>query len=128
VRLSLYKRIAAAPSEAALDELTAELHDRFGPLPPAAQNLLRIAKLKLRARALGVRRLDLGPQGGSVLFEERSAVDPTLLVHMIQKNAREYRLEGPLKLRVSRPLPAESARFEFAAQLLRRLGEPPRVH
>jgi transcription-repair coupling factor (superfamily II helicase) len=128
VRLSLYKRIAAAPSEAVLDELTAELHDRFGPLPAAAQNLLRIAKLKIAARALGVRRLDLGPQGGSVLFEERSGVDPTTLVHMIQKSAREYRLDGPLKLRVSRSLPAESARFEFAAQLLRRLGEGPRVH
>ncbi|HWX70146.1 MAG TPA: transcription-repair coupling factor [Steroidobacteraceae bacterium] len=128
VRLSLYKRIAAAPSEASLDELTAELHDRFGPLPPAAQNLLRIAKLKLRARAIGVRRLDLGPQGGSVLFEERSAVDPSTLVRMIQKGAREYRLEGPLKLRVSRQLPAENARFEYAAQLLRSLGERPRIH
>jgi transcription-repair coupling factor (superfamily II helicase) len=128
VRLSLYKRIAAAPSETALDELIAELHDRFGPLPPAAQSLLRIAKLKLHARALGVRRLDLGPQGGSVLFEERSGVDPATLVRLIQKGAREYRLEGPLKLRVSRALPAESARFEFAAQLLRRLGEPARIH
>src|SRR6516165_5047220 len=128
VRLSLYKRIAAADSDLALDELTAEIHDRFGPLPAAAQNLLRIAKLKLHARALGVRRLDLGPQGGSVLFEERSGVDPGTLVHMIQKGAREYRLEGPLKLRVSRALPAESARFEFAAQLLRRLGEPARIH
>jgi len=128
VRLSLYKRIAAAPGEAALDELTAELHDRFGPLPPAAQNLLRIAKLKIRARTLGVRRLDLGPQGGSVLFEERSAVDPSTLVRMVQQGAREYRLEGPLRLRVSRALPAESARFDFATQLLRRLGERPQVH
>ena len=80
------------------------------------------------SRALGVRRLDLGPQGGSVLFEERSGVDPATLVRLIQKGAREYRLEGPLKLRVSRALPAESARFEFAAQLLRRLGEPARIH
>ena len=75
-----------------------------------------------------MRRLDLGPQGGSVLFEERSGVDPATLVRMIQKSSREYRLEGPLKLRVSRPLPAEGARFEFAAQLLQRLGEQPRVH
>ena len=127
VRLSLYKRIAAAADDAALDELTAELHDRFGPLPPAAQNLLRIARLKLRARALGVRRLDLGPQGGSVLFEERARVDPATLVRMIQTGPREYRLEGPLKLRVTRALPAESARFEFAAQLLQRLGEPARL-
>ncbi|HXW74328.1 MAG TPA: transcription-repair coupling factor, partial [Steroidobacteraceae bacterium] len=128
VRLSLYKRIAAADNDAALDDLTAELHDRFGPLPPAAQNLLRIAKLKLKARALGVRRLDLGPQGGSVLFEERSGVDPATVVRMIRQGAREYRLEGPLKLRVSRQLPAEGARFEYAAQLLQRLGEAPRVH
>jgi len=55
-------------------------------------------------------------------------VDPATVVRLIQKSAREYRLEGPLKLRVSRALPAESARFEFAAQLLRRLGEPARIH
>jgi transcription-repair coupling factor (superfamily II helicase) len=128
VRLSLYKRIAAAASATELDDLTAELHDRFGPLPAAAQNLLRIAKLKLSARALGVRRLDLGPQGGSVSFEERSEVDPATLVRMIHQDSRQFRLEGPLKLRVSRQLPAESARFEFAAQLLKRLGEPARAH
>jgi transcription-repair coupling factor (superfamily II helicase) len=128
VRLSLYKRIAAADSDSALDDLMAELHDRFGPLPPAAQSLLRIARLKLGARALGVRRLDIGPQGGTVLFEERSGVEPATLVRMIQKGGREFRLEGPLKLRVSRQLPAESARFEFAAELLRRLGEPARLH
>jgi len=126
VRLSLYKRIAAAAHAEALDELTAELHDRFGALPPAAQNLMRIARLKLTARALGVRRLDLGPQGGSVLFEERSAIDPATVVRLVQKSAREYRLDGPLRLRVSRQLPAESARFEYAAQLLQRLGEAPR--
>jgi transcription-repair coupling factor (superfamily II helicase) len=128
MRLSLYKRIAAADSDAALDDLSAEIHDRFGPLPPVAQSLLRIAKLKLTARALGVRRLDLGAQGGSVLFEERSRIDPATVVRMIQTGAREYRLEGPLKLRVSRQLPTENARFEFAADLLRRLGEAPRVH
>ena len=128
VRLSLYKRIAAADSGSALDDLMAELHDRFGALPPAAQSLLRIARLKLLARALGVRRLDLGPQGGTVVFEQRSGVEPATLVRMIQKGGREFRLEGPLKLRISRQLPAESARFEFAAELLRRLGERPRLH
>ena len=34
VRLGLYKRIAAAETDEALDELTAEIYDRFGPLPP----------------------------------------------------------------------------------------------
>jgi len=128
VRLSLYKRIAAATSESELDELAAELYDRFGPPPTAAQNLLRIAKLKLTARALGVRRLDLGPQGGSVLFEERTRIDPANLVRLIERGAREYRLDGPLRLRIARALPAEGGRFEFATELLRRLGESATLH
>jgi transcription-repair coupling factor (superfamily II helicase) len=125
VRLSLYKRIAAADSAAALDDLSAELHDRFGPLPPAASSLLRIARLKLIARALGIRRLDLGPQGGSVLFEPHASVEPATLVRLIRERPREYRLDGPLKLRVTRALPADEARFEHAAHLLRELGARP---
>ena len=123
VRLTLYKRIAAAHDAAALDELTAELVDRFGPLPPAAHNLLHLARLKLKALALGVRRLDLGAQGGYVLFEERNTIDPATVIRMIQRQPREFRLEGSLRLKVSRTLPKELERFEFAAQLLQRLGE-----
>jgi transcription-repair coupling factor (superfamily II helicase) len=122
VRLVLYKRIAAAESEAALDELTAEIVDRFGSLPVAAQNLLRVARLKLSARALGVRRLDFGPQGGYILFEERNSIDPPIVIRLLQKYPREYRLENPLKLRISRAMQTEEARFQFATDLLRRLS------
>jgi transcription-repair coupling factor (superfamily II helicase) len=123
VRLVLYKRIASAQSAAALDELTAELVDRFGSLPGPAHNLLRIARLKLRARALGVRRLDLGAQGGYVLFESQNGVDPAVVIRLIQRQPSEFRLEGSLRLRISRALTAEAARFEFAGELLGRLGQ-----
>ena len=116
------------PSDAALDELTAELHDRFGPLPPAAQNLLRIARLKLRARALGVRRLDLGPQGGSVLFEERSRVDPATLVRMIQTGHARVPPRGAAEAaRLARAAGRERALrvCRAAAAAARRTGAPP---
>ena len=121
VRLGLYKRIAAAESAEALDDLTAEIHDRFGALPPPAQSLIRIAKLKLTARTIGIRRLDIGPQGGSVTFEERNTIDPGTVVRLMQQAPREYRLEGPLRLRITRAIPAEEARFEFGASLMKRL-------
>ncbi len=41
---------------------------------------------------------------------------------MIQMNPRVYKLEGPLKLRVTRPMQTEETRFEYAADLMKRLG------
>jgi transcription-repair coupling factor (superfamily II helicase) len=121
VRLALYKRIAAAESDDELDELAAEIIDRFSMPPPQAQNLLRIARLKLASRALGIRRLDLGPQGGYIIFEEKNSIDPAAVIRMLQKSPREYRLDGPLKLRISRPMEKEDVRFDFATDLLKRL-------
>jgi transcription-repair coupling factor (superfamily II helicase) len=122
VRLALYKRIAASESEQDIDDLAGEIIDRFSMPPPQAQNLLRIARLKLAARALGIRRLDLGPQGGYVIFEEKNSIDPAAVIRMLQKAPREYRLEGPLKLRISRPMEKEEVRFDFATDLLKRLA------
>ncbi|MFM7397290.1 MAG: transcription-repair coupling factor [Gammaproteobacteria bacterium] len=121
VRLALYKRIAAAADDAALEELTAELVDRFGELPPQTQNLLRNARLRLIARRLGIRRLDFGAHGGHVLFEAENQIDPKAVIRLIQDRSREYRLEGTLKLRVSRDLDDEAERYEFVAQLLDKL-------
>ena len=122
VRLALYKRVAAAPDDEALDSLLAELADRFGELPAPAQHLLRIARLRLAARRLGLRRVDFGAQGGHLQFEAQNTIDPKTVIALLQSSPREYRLEGPLKLRVSRPLADETTRYEFVAALLQRLG------
>ena len=122
VRLALYKRIAAAADEDALDGMLVELTDRFGEPPTPARNLLRTARLRLVARRLGLRRVDFGTHGGQIQFEPQNSIDPKKVVALLQSNPREYRLEGPLKLRVSHPLVDETERFEFVTALLQRLG------
>jgi transcription-repair coupling factor (superfamily II helicase) len=129
MRLALYKRLAAAPDNAAIDSLTEEIVDRFGPLPPAATNLLRVARLKLLARALGIRRLDLGREGGYLLFEATNQVDPRAVIRLVQHPDRDYRLDGPLKLRISVETEDDAERFAFAEKLmveLRTAGPEPR--
>ena len=125
VRLAMYKRLAAAPDNAGIDTLTEEIVDRFGPLPPPATNLLRVARLKLAARAIGIRRLDLGPQGGYALFEEQNQVDPRAVIRLVQHPDRDYRLEGALKLRISVETDEGSERFEFAENFLNQLKGTP---
>jgi hypothetical protein len=57
-----------------------------------------------------------------VTFEEKNSIDPATVVRMVQKGPRDYRLEGPLKMRLMRQLPAEENRFVFADALLKLLG------
>jgi transcription-repair coupling factor (superfamily II helicase) len=121
LRLALYKRIAAAPGDSEIDELTSEIVDRFGELPPQAANLLRIARLRVRARRLGVRRMDFGSHGGYLVFEAQNSVDPKAVLRLIQDRSRRFRLDGPLKLRVSANLDTDAERFEFVAGLLGQL-------
>jgi transcription-repair coupling factor (superfamily II helicase) len=49
LRLQLYRRLSGLTSEKELDELHAELEDRFGSLPEKAENLFFQLRLKLHA-------------------------------------------------------------------------------
>jgi transcription-repair coupling factor (superfamily II helicase) len=118
LRLVLYKRIASSTTPEALRDLHVELIDRFGLLPTPAKNLLRVSEMRLKARALGIRRIDLGPQGGKVLFQAQPNVDPMAVVRLIQEQPKTYRLEGQDALRVSLSLADAESRFRAVQSLL----------
>jgi transcription-repair coupling factor (superfamily II helicase) len=67
-RVLAYRRIAAAASPDAVEAIAADLAERFGQLPPPAEELLAIARIKALAAELGVTnvhlargRVSLGP-------------------------------------------------------------------
>jgi len=120
-RLIMYKRIASAGSSDALRVLQAEMIDRFGLLPPPLKTLFRIAELKLKASRLGIRKIDIGANGGRLLFGESPDVDPAAVVRLIQSEPGTYRLVGTDKLRISMELEDVEARAEAVEALLDRL-------
>ena len=122
LRLVLYKRIAAAADGEALDELAAEMIDRFGPLAAPIENLYRVTRLKLAASALGLRRLDVGPQGGLVDFGTEHKVEPATVMKLVQKEAKSYRLDGPTRLRFTRKAETPAERFKVAREVLAALA------
>ena len=58
LRMSMMKRLAQAMDMKELARLRAELKDRFGPLPPPANRLLKMAELRIRCAAAGFSRVD----------------------------------------------------------------------
>jgi len=124
-RLTLYKRIASARDTDALRELQVEMIDRFGLLPEPVKNLFAAAALKLGANALGIRKLDLGENGGRIVFKPNPNVDPMAVIKLIQSQPKTYALDGPDKLRVRMPLPGAAERLGAAQNLLRVLAARP---
>jgi len=122
-RLTLYKRIANARDAGELRELQVEMIDRFGLLPEAVKNLFAITELKLTATALGIRKLELGENGGRVVFESQPSIDPMAIITMIQKQPKLYAMDGPDKLKVKLPLPEAVDRFNAAKGLLMALSK-----
>ncbi|MEF9981335.1 MAG: transcription-repair coupling factor [Glutamicibacter sp.] len=55
LRLEAYRNIAQAETDEALGEVRDELVDRYGKLPTPVENLMRVAALRIRARAAGLR-------------------------------------------------------------------------
>jgi transcription-repair coupling factor (superfamily II helicase) len=123
-RLIMYKRIANASNDDTLDDLQAEMIDRFGSLPDATRNLFRITRLKLKAQALGIEKIDAHEKGGRIEFGSEPKVDPLTLVKLIQNQPQLYRLEGADKLRFALDLADNNQRIEQINLLLDRLGKP----
>jgi transcription-repair coupling factor (superfamily II helicase) len=117
-RLILYKRIANATTSEELRELQVEMIDRFGLLPGPAQTLFRTTELKLRARPLGVRKIELGPAGGRLLFNPEPAIEPAAVLKLIQTQPQIYRLDGQDKLRITAVLPDTASRLAAVEYLL----------
>ena len=122
LRLTLYKRISAAPDADALRDLQIEMIDRFGLLPEPARNLFATAELKLQATRLGISKFDLAAGGGRIHFVEKPAIDPVAVIQLIQGQPKHYRMDGHDKLRISLDLPDATARFNAARGLLTMLA------
>ena len=118
----LYKRISATETDDELRELQVELIDRFGLLPEASKNLMRIAGIKRRAAALGIEKIDAADAGGYLVFGPESRIDPVALVQLVQNDSRRYRLQGSHRLLIKDDLVDIEKRFGTIEDLLQRLA------
>ena len=99
-RLRLYKKIAGTASEAAIDEVRAEMEDRYGAPPDATVYLLEAARLRLECERMGIAQVDRKRSELQIRFMENAAVDPQHLMRLVARNAKrgaQFTPQGLLK-------------------------------
>lgn len=87
-RMDIYRRLSRVASPAEVQQMRAELRDRFGPLPEPAVNVLRLVELKVRSLAAGVDKVDVD-RGGRlhVSFSSDRVPDRTRLAAIADRFA-----------------------------------------
>jgi transcription-repair coupling factor (superfamily II helicase) len=118
VRMNLYRRLAGLTERGEIDAFAAELIDRFGSLPDAAENLLQVVALKALCRNAGVDKVDAGPKGAVVGFHNDFFANPAGLVAWLSAHQDTAKLRPDHKLVFKRRWDTPHARLEGARYLV----------
>ncbi|MBX3587750.1 MAG: transcription-repair coupling factor [Ramlibacter sp.] len=123
LRLSFYKKLATAKTTDQIDALLEEIVDRFGKLPPQAQTLIDVHRLRVLAKPYGVVKVDAAPGVITITFRPNPPIDSMRIIELIQKN-KHIKLAGNEKLRIERELKEPKDRAQMVRDVLRSLGQP----
>ena len=123
LRLSFYKKLATAKTTDQIDTLLEEIVDRFGKLPPQAQTLIDVHRLRVIARPYGVVKVDAAPGVIHITFRKDPPIEALRIIELVQKN-KHIKLAGNEKLRIERELKDPKDRAQMVRDVLRSLGQP----
>ena len=99
-RLRLYKKIAGAASEVAVNEVRAEMEDRYGAPPDATVYLLEASLIRLECERIGIAQVDRKRTELHIRFMENAAIEPQTLMRLVARNAKrgaQFTPQGLLK-------------------------------
>ncbi len=117
VRMALYRRLNEMSGRQDIDGFAAEMIDRFGPMPIEASNLLSIIEIKLACLAAGVAKLEAGPRGGLVTFQNDRFANPDGLMAYIARLGARAKVRPDQKLFVAADWAGDAARVKGALAL-----------
>ncbi|HEX8535634.1 MAG TPA: transcription-repair coupling factor [Allosphingosinicella sp.] len=122
LRMGLYRRMNDLENRQEIEAFAAELIDRFGKLPEATDNLLKVIEMKLNCRKAEIVKLDVGPKGALVHFHKDTFPNLEGLIDYVQRLKGTAKLRPDSKLVITRSWPDPQSRVNGALQLSKGLA------
>ena len=108
-RISIYQRISRAETSDDIASISAELKDRFGPLPKPAEMLLISADISILARRFHIAGITRKQGVGVVTFSDRLSVKSPVLADFLSKDKLPMRflatapMQAVIEIGISKP-------------------------
>jgi transcription-repair coupling factor (superfamily II helicase) len=89
-RLYYYQRMMTSRDDKTLGEVQSEVEDRYGHPPAEVSNAFTIMSLRMRAKKLGIDKIDASQGRLSIGFKDRTAVPPRVFTMLAKVNKSAY--------------------------------------
>ena len=122
-RMEMYKRIASIVTDEERADVTDELIDRYGELPPAAEELLDVSQLRALANRVGISSVRRGKEGLIMKLDERYVPDAALFLQAISETDGRLSLSAraPYRLILRCEIPTDPLLAAEGLKVLRKL-------
>ena len=118
LRLMFYKRFSLARSLEELDQVYAELVDRFGQTPRSVRNLKQIVAIKIGLRQIRARRLDAGPSAIVIHLDQQTRLDPKAVMALVEQSRGKLRVTEDMRLALKLKPDESAAPLKTSIQLI----------
>lgn len=119
LRLSFYKALAEIRSEDDLNRISEEMRDQFGPLPEPVLNLMGLMLIRRQCKDLGVRDISAGVKNISLVFTERTALKPEVVIKLAMRENKKYAITPDNRLNIRMNTITWTAVYEELSLLLK---------
>ncbi|KAA5600384.1 transcription-repair coupling factor [Blastochloris sulfoviridis] len=123
VRLALYRRLADLDDDTQIEAVAAEMVDRFGPLPPEVDQLLKIVAIKALCRRANVEKVDAGPKGVVVAFRDNTFKNTRGLMSYLVEQGPTVKVRPDQRILFLRNFEKLSERLKGTTAILRSLAK-----
>ena len=121
LRMQLYRRLSYLKSEEEIESFAGEMIDRFGPLPPEVEQLMKLVSIKMLCIRAHVEKIEAGPKGVVVAFRDNSFANPAGLVRFVAQQGSEAKVRPDMRVVFIRDFDTPAERLEGARALMRKL-------
>ena len=122
-RMEMYTRIASIVTDEERADVTDELIDRYGMLPPAAETLLDVSQLRALCNRIGVSTVSRGKDGLVMKLDDRYVPDPAVFLQAIAETDGRLSLTArtPFRLMLKHPAEKDTELMAEGLRVMRKL-------
>lgn len=119
-RLNFYKKLAAAKTRKEIIAIQEEIADRFGPMTDEGRTLIKTHLIRIEAKDLGIKKIDVGNSEAVITFEPNAPVNPAKLFTLL-RSSRLLKMFGPTKLKLTDKMDSVDKKTEKIINILKEL-------